>query len=1054
MKCTIITGHSGSGKTGILLDKLSREKDNLVVTTDPAVIYIEMYMARNNIPGRCIGINSLAKIIAQDTNMPILNETTREVEMAIIGKIINSLNLESFKENNYNNGLINKIHSFITECKESNICIEDLEKVSKEVSLGFEAKLKDIILIYKEYNKILKEKQMYTKEDLVRYVTNSLIDKTLSYANVYIDTLDRYNNNTIELIESIIPICNEMFIVFNTTSKKAYDYDIYQEGMKAMIKVYDFIDTLPYCPVERIESTSKKDTSNGLSIIEKEMFNKDTVTKSNSDNVVLHQASTLYKEVDFMISKINELVKNGAKYSEIIVTSSTMDRYINIISATMRKNNIPYFYFKNTTIEKTFLYEFLYNIIDIKINDLNVNNLLNLCHLNFFNLTPSEIVSIDTFYNRFGDDLIIALDNGKKYDANNTLIVQSIIKKIMIPINKITDSPSNVNEFLSSIYNYLEEINIKDIIIEKALMAEKEGFIHSSKETINTWNDIMSLLTNMSNIFGNDHLEIEEIKEIFSKMASEKLTNNSELYHGQLTLLDIDNAQNRKSKYLFVIGCNEGYMPKPASVQIINDREKIIINSIINKDLRLSSVYQNYKNAAIYNTLILPQEKLFLSWSNNDIDFKPLRYASIINNIVKTFEDNIIKEEDFYNNDDEEKFINLLKNISLYRYKGIEKNTDDFMYFVSNPKYNNRLIKALNKLNNEETSFNAENVLDGYKEKEYFSVTRIERYNECPFKHYVNFALKPEKNKVFEETAADKGTYYHHIFKLFFDKCMYNEISIDISYDDYLTILEDIFIKEDEHNENFFNSNCKNRYLSYTMKEKIKTSLWNALLQLRSGNYKVIANEYNIGKNISLDIDVDGNIYNLTGTVDRVDATEDYSRIIDYKSGDTEFSKDRLEAGIQLQLPLYSKAISRDSDISGMYYFRIKDFVKDIDDDSSPLKEYKLSGPTLNNTDVLKDNDTKLDSGITSDIISASMTLKGEISSRSKLLSKEEMESTMNMAVDIAGNSIKEILSGNTKAHPLIVKDYDACKYCKYKCLCNIDKTVKDSVRKVTGESL
>lgn len=238
------------------------------------------------------------------------------------------------------------------------------------------------------------------------------------------------------------------------------------------------------------------------------------------------------------------------------------------------------------------------------------------------------------------------------------------------------------------------------------------------------------------------------------------------------------------------------------------------------------------------------------------------------------------------------------------------------------------------------------------------------------------------------------------------------------------------------------------------MKEKIKVSLWNAILQLRSGNYKVIANEYVVGKNISLSVDVDGTNYYIIGTVDRIDATDDYSRIIDYKSGDVEFSKEKLNAGIQLQLPLYSKAISKDSDISGMYYFRIKDFVKDVDDNDSILKGYKLSGPTLNNLDILRDNDKSLDSGVSSNIISASLTTKGEISSRSKLLTKEEMEATMNDSITVAQESIKGILSGNTKAYPLIIKDFDACKYCKYKCLCNIDRTTKDSIRKVTGESL
>lgn len=1052
MKCTIISGRSGSGKTGILLDRLSREKDNLVVTTDPAVVYIEMYMARNNIPGRCVGINSLAKIVAQDINLITAKESTKEVEIAIISKILKEGNFETFNEDNYNNGLVNKIHSFITECKEANISPKDLSSVASKTIVSLEVKLKDMEYIYREYNKILNENGFLTKDDLVSYVASSLSEQKLSFPFIFIDTIDRYNKNTIVLIESLISACEEITIAFNRTSKKAFDYNIYQEGMNAMIDVLDYIGTLDGCGIERIEATSTKDINNGLSIIEKELFNKDTETKSNADNVVLHQASTLYKEVDFLISQISNLIKNGAKYSEIIVTSSSMDRYINIISAAMKKHNIPYYYFKNTTIEKTYLFQFLDTILDVKINDLNSENLLRLCHLNFLGLTQEEIVAVDTFYNRFGDDLIVAMKNGKKYDSNNTLTVQSIVQKIMMPINNINDAPRNVKEFMTSLYSYFNNIGIQNIIIEKANQAEQEGFIHSSKEIINTWNDIMSIFNNIVTIFGNEKMDIDEIREILYKMASEKITNNSDLYHSQLTILDIDNAQNRKSKYLFVIGCNEGYMPKPVGVQLISDREKVIINSELNSNLRLSTIYQNYKNAAIFNALILPQEKLFLSWSANDIDFKPLRYASILNNVVKTFEDNIIKEEDFYNNDEEERFINLLENISLNHYKGIDKETldDDFQHFVSSPEYNKRLAKALSKMNNCENEFHATNIMEGYKETEYFSVSRIETFNECPFKHYVDFALNPQKRKLFEETAADKGTYYHLVFKVFFDKCINKEINIiNVTHEEYEKELEEVFNYVDTiHNENFLNSNAKNKYLSYTMKERVKTSLWNAILQIRRGSYEILANEYVVGKNVSLDLDAGDEIIHITGTIDRIDVCGEYARIIDYKSGNTTFSTDAIDLGIQLQLPLYAKAVGRDSDISGMYYFRIKDFIADADTINAPLKDFKLNGPTIKDIDIIKNNDNELDDGTSSSIISADLTLKGEISKKSKVMSQAEMQTTIDTATNVAINTVKQIKAGVTTAHPLVIKDLDACKYCKYRCICNIDRTSKSAIRK------
>lgn len=1054
MKCTVIAGRNGTGKTGVLLNHLNKNEDNLVVTTDPSVIYIEMYMARNNIPGRCVGINSLYRVIAEDIGIIMPKESSMEIEIAIIGKIINNLSsqLSIFNDANFNNGLINKIHSFLTECKESNISPDDLFSISARVEQSFSLKINDLVSIYKEYNKILKENNFLTKDDLVSLVANSIKENKISYKNVYIDTIDRYNDNTMSLLTALLPACENFYIAFNKTSRKAYDFPIHQESIKALGDFSDAINKIIGIEYEYIETTSPKDISNGLSIIEKELFSKDTATVSDAQNVVLHQASTLYKEVDFLISEINKLIAGGAKYSEIIVSSSSMDRYINIISAALKKNNIPYYYFKNTTIEKTLMFDFVKNVIDVKINGLTAENLLNLCHINFFDLSQEEIVAVDTFINRFGHDLNVAFENGKKYDSNNTLIVESVISKIFTPINEINNAPVNVKQFISELYMYLDKLNIRSIIVEKANKAETEGYIHASKEMVETWNNIMSIFSNIHLIFGNDSLNIKDIGNILVKMASEKISNNSDLYHGQLTLLDIDNAQNRKSKYLFVLGCNEGYMPRPVGVQIVGDREKLAINDILKKNLRLSSIYQNYKIASIYNTLILPDEKLFLSWASYDIDFKPLKVASMLNNVVKTFENNIVKEENYYNNDEEERFINFIKNISLLRYSGkkTEGMNDEFMFFSSHPRYNKRLIAVMEQMKNDNMSFNVSNALSGYKETDYFSVTRLEKFNECPFKHYMEFAIMPERAKLFEETAADKGNYNHLVFKKFFDMCMNGDVDImNITYDDYIEVLNGIFKEVDSiHNENFLNSSSKNKFISYTMKEKAKSSLWNAMLQLRNSSYNVIANEFVIGKNISLDIDTGNGVVHIIGVVDRVDSFSDYVRIIDYKSGNVEFSVDRMNAGIQMQLPLYSKAMSKEADISGMYFFRIKDYVKDADEDDSPLREYRLSGPTLDNRDILFASDKNLDDGKASDIIQVDITNKGDISKKSKVLSKTEFDDIIENTTSIAVSTINRIKAGETQASPLVLKDFDACKYCQYKSLCNIDRTSKNSIRK------
>ena len=229
------------------------------------------------------------------------------------------------------------------------------------------------------------------------------------------------------------------------------------------------------------------------------------------------------------------------------------------------------------------------------------------------------------------------------------------------------------------------------------------------------------------------------------------------------------------------------------------------------------------------------------------------------------------------------------------------------------------------------------------------------------------------------------------------------------------------------------------------MKDRIKESLWNAACQIWQGKYHIFANEYAVGREMPFVVERNGKIYNLVGTIDRIDMFDNYVRVIDYKSGDMKLSDEKLEAGIQLQLPLYSLSLMGDLQVSGMYYFRIKDVIKDVDmvsTDNSVLKEYKLSGPTLDNIDVIEANDCKIRTNNRSDIISAEFTTKGEVSKKSNVLSSEKMIGLMEQASEKAAVTIDRILKGETKAAPVSIGDFDSCRYCKYRCLCNAGHSV------------
>ena len=458
MKVTIVTGKSGSGRTAYLFKKFKKDQDNFVVTTDSSVYFIEKLMSEKGIPGKCVGISSLAKSVYQEMGGISEDLISNEMQIILLTDIMknNYSKLSTLKVISYNNGIVDDISSFINECLIQNIKPVDLEFIADKLGSLSYNKMKDIAFIYAEYLKVLKEKHFVNNIIFTKKVINILKGNSFRYKNVYIDSLNKYNPLNLALIKQLITSSEESVIAFSTASAKSYIYQIYKNSMEAYVDFDKYISDLEGCVIERVNLKVEKENETGINIIKNELFNRDTKTKSELDDVVLHEASTIYKEIDFVASKIKDLLTQGYSYDDIIVTSIDMPLYKNVISNAFNKKNINYYYYKNKKANQTVFFDFMNNIFNILNNGLKVEYILKLMNINYFNFSDEEIVLTTNFFLRFGNDLDIAMKNGEIYDVDNYVYVNSVINKIQGFVNQLSDKFNYCHlysDFTEALYN-------------------------------------------------------------------------------------------------------------------------------------------------------------------------------------------------------------------------------------------------------------------------------------------------------------------------------------------------------------------------------------------------------------------------------------------------------------------------------------------------------------------------------------------------------------------------------------------------------------------------
>lgn len=177
----------------------------------------------------------------------------------------------------------------------------------------------------------------------------------------------------------------------------------------------------------------------------------------------------------------------------------------------------------------------------------------------------------------------------------------------------------------------------------------------------------------------------------------------------------------------------------------------------------------------------------------------------------------------------------------------------------------------------------------------------------------------------------------------------------------------------------------------------------------------------------------------LVGKIDRVDTCGNYVRVIDYKTGATQFRTEKYYAGLSIQLPLYLHMAScvrpgegrapEKKIPAGAYYFPA---AVRFPQGEAP---YQMSGFTSGKEAVLRANDENLPETGKSGVIDAEKTARGW----KNTVKPEEMGDFVRYSVLLTKKCVQQIAGGYIGVSP-----YEgSCVYCAYGGICGYDSGIR-----------
>lgn len=1091
MGLRLIYGRAGTGKSQFCFDeiknRINKEQKIYVITPEQFSFTSEQKLLDSLekqavINAEVITFNRMAYRVAGEIGGLTKTSLSKSGKAMLIYRILsvkkNELKFLSKSDEN-----IDIISTQIKEFKKHNISKEQLKEVIDNTKNQYlKLKLTDLYVLYDEYEEEISNKYI-DEEDILTLLSQNL-DKSLMFKNsvIYIDEFVGYTEQEYEIIRKLLRYSKQVNITVCTDSlEKSINKqtDIFATNKDTLQKLVNIAKSEKVTIEEAVECKElKKYKVEELKYLEKNLYNtKFKKYEKQTDNIKLFLTKNQFSEIENVAKEILKLSRdNGYRYKEISVITKNIDTYSNIIKAVFSKYDIPVYIDEKKDLSQNLLVKYVLSVIEILAKNWSYEAVFNYLKTGLNKIKIEDIFILENYCIKYGIRSSKWYKEPWKIADNDEELkrLNSLREEIVTPILKFKENLSKRKtaiDISKALYEFLIQNEIDVSLNNKIENLENLGEIELAKSYRTSWDTLMNVLDEIVLVLKEDKISFDEYIKVLKIGLQNSGLGTIPATLDQVIVGDVDRSRTHKVRAAFIIGLNDGVFPKINKDEgFLNDEDRTYLKE--NK-IELAKGTKDMlfeENFNIYKALLVPEEKLYLSYASSDNSGRALRPSILISKIKKIFVDlkeksDMIKE-DFLITNKQGTFEKLLENIRRYynNEEIEEKWFDVFNIYYNDEEYKQKLLNSIEglKYTNKPEKLNNENINKLYGNTLNTSISRLEQYRRCAFSYYLKYGLGLQDKSQFKIQSLDTGSFMHDVIDEFFEQVTSREIKLsNITDDEIEEIVTSIINEKLTLNRNYiFTQTSKYRILTHRLKKVILQSMKYIIQTITDSDFEVFGNEveFKNGKKYKpMEIQLeDGKKVEITGKIDRIDLAKGkdgkYIRIIDYKSSVKNIDLNEFIAGLQIQLLTYLDAVTKIEDVipAGVLYFNLIDPIIKADKsmtneeiEQEIKKQFKMQGLILADVNVVRMMDKKLDKGA-SNIVPVYIDKEDGISNnRSSVVTKEQFKYLQKYTNKIISQIAKEIFSGNIDIKPSYnaKKKKVSCEYCEYRGICNFDSS-------------
>ena len=1088
----LITGAAGTGKSFEMMARIDKavceNKKVFIIVPDQfnfeynRLLYNTIGMEKFN-RTEVVSFSRLAKYIFikhGGLKGKYADDTVRSIVMFRALSALNAQKaLDFYSRQARSQRFINDALEFVKTFSANNISPERLADRTSFLGENIRRKAEDISLIYSEYSRLLAE---YGYKDGHTDINEAA--KKASSANYFkgidffIDEFKSFTPDEYEMLSVMIRDSDSLTVCLTTEDAEPKKFSVFETVNTTAAKLIQYAKDSS-TPFERIVLTENR----RFKYPELEFLSKNILRPVHNkfdgkcEAVTVYEAAEPYSEADFVCAEICRLVRQGYRYSDVVVMSRQKENYSSILGAAFDRCGIPFYSDNKTPAAHKALIIFIQTALKLaSVKNPSTEDFLRYIKTGFTGLDTEQTDILEEYCYKWNVEGKMWHEPFKIWDKKsadnaeltNDEIAENARLTVAAPIENLRRKciDATAATICRSISEFLDEVKISEQLTEFIGETESDdvNILTAVRESKQLWDMLCTLLQTLYRTLGNTELSLTEFNSLFDVTVSGLSISAPPQTLDAVQFSASNTARLANPKAVFVIGANEGILPFAAkSSALLSDKD---ISALKDGGIEISGSSAEKlaeERYIAYASLSGASERLYITYPAASISGGGLYPSLAVKQAVSMFENDIRLNA---------------KKLGLLYFCTNEKS--GYYQYVQNFKRSDSdsasLRKALEEASPENKArfeylddpvINSRHRLDPAKHTAdklfgkniVLSASRLEDYRKCPFIYFCKKGLKIYPRRRVELNAPSHGNVIHY--------CLC-EIMKAYSKEDFVALSDEAVAnivrgKLSEYYESDAVGSSYGKTKRYNAAyNRLADTLTDIISQLRrefaQSKFTPDRFEYTLSRNgdeapMKLRA-ADGTEIYFIGAVDRVDTYDEngitYIRVVDYKSGTKVFSLEDLYYGINMQMLLYMFALT-DPDVAanqglyhaalpaGVLYMPAKDASPSLprifDEEqleAAQEKGYKMDGLVLSDLNIVK----AMESEPLGIFIPVKLKKDESFYANSKVITDEQLENLRRYSAELIKETSAAIKDGKIEADPLIHGKASPCSYCDYSSVC------------------